>query len=452
MKKTLLIIAAAVLTIGANAQVVPSPFWTNQSAGYANVSTGTQWFSVVNANVVWALGYDGTSPTSNFNEFTRTTNGGTTYTAGLVYPDTMTYHPSSIEGIDANTCWVTSYLNTTLNKGAIHRTTNGGVTWTNMTPANMYTNTTSWGDFTCFLTPTVGITLGDPVLGEFEIHRTMNGGATWTMVPGASIPNPQGGEYGITDLFTKFGTNDIWYGTNLGRVFHSSNQGVTWSVSTVISGSYITKLAFRDAMNGIVYTNSTTNPAYRTTNGGVSWTAINPIDPNMGKNDICAIPGTNIYASAGAGMGNNVISYSTDDGSTWTSWGGSNVQYLCIEFANNSVGYAGGFTDALTPGVDGLFKYSGVPLGVSNVSGTPLASLEMYPNPTSGMVTIDLAPTKEGGTLTVIDAMGKVVYSENIRNVGFEKHSLNLEGLAKGIYSVNVVRAGRTETKKIVIQ
>ncbi len=451
MKKSLLFIAISFLSIGANAQIVPSPFWTNQSANYPNVSTGTQWFDAIDANNVWALGYNGTLPNANFNDYTRTNNGGTTYTAGLVYPDTLTYHPSSIEGIDPTTAWVTSYLNTTLNKGAIHTTTNGGVTWTNMTAVNMYTNNTSWADFTAFCTATVGITLGDPVSGEFEIHRTTNGGATWSAVAGTAIPNPLGGEYGITDLYTKFGANDIWFGTNLGRIYHSSNQGQSWTVASVIGGSYITKIAFRSALNGIAYTNNAGSPAFTSTNGGISWTAITPIDPNMGKNAICVIPGTNMYASCGAGVGNNVISYSTDDGLTWNNWGGANVQYLEIEFVSNSVGFAGGFSDPGTPGLDGMFKYSGVPLGVSTV-GIPYSSLEMYPNPSTGIVTIDLQPTKEGGSLFVIDAMGKTVYSENIRNVSFEKHNLNLENLAKGIYSVNIVRAGRTESKKIVIQ
>ena len=33
-----------------------------------------------------------------------------------------------------------------------------------------------------------------------------------------------------------------------------------------------------------------------------------------------------------------------------------------------------------------------------------------------------------------------------------EKHNLSLEHLAKGIYSVNIDRAGKVETKKIVIE
>ena len=139
MRKSLLIIALAVFTINASAQVVPSPFWTNQSSNFSIVSAGIRYMHVVDPNVVWAVGYNGTSAASNFNEFTRTINGGTSYVSGLIYPTTATYFPASIEAINADTAWVTAYL-TAGNMGAIHQTTNGGVSWTNMTPANMFTN------------------------------------------------------------------------------------------------------------------------------------------------------------------------------------------------------------------------------------------------------------------------------------------------------------------------
>jgi hypothetical protein len=124
---------------------------------------------------------------------------------------------------------------------------------------------------------------------------------------------------------------------------------------------------------------------------------------------------------------------------------------LQIEFVNNTDGYAGGFSDQFNAAQDGMFKYNGTPMGINTI-GAPLASVEMYPNPSSGLVTINLAPSKAGATILVIDAMGKTVYSENVRNGSFEKYSLNLEHLAKGIYSVNIIRPTGTETKKISIQ
>jgi len=455
MKKTLLMLAAGLISMSTKAQITYSPDWPTQNSNFSIPSAGIRYMDVVDPNTVWATGYDGTAGNTNRNfvEFTTTNNGGTSYISGMIFPDTNTYHPASICGIDGMTAWVTSYLNTTGDKGAIHQTTNGGATWTNMTPAFMYSVAgTSFADFTCFFTASVGITVGDPTGGEFEIYRTTNGGTTWIKIAGANIPNPTSGEYGLTDVYTKLGTNDVWFGTNKGRIFHSNDQGQTWSVGTTAGTAGVTDIGFTDANNGIAYAYvSTTFGAYRTTNGGATWTAITPLDPNMGMNDVCGIPGTGMFASAGAGTGNQVISYSTDNGSTWTVWPSTNVQYLTVEFANNMVGYAGGFSDPSINTSLGMFKYMGVPLGIK--SGIPVATnLEMYPNPTSGMVTINLLPAKEGAVLTVVDALGKVVRTESIRNISFERYTLNLENLPKGIYSVNITKGGEVATQKIVIQ
>jgi photosystem II stability/assembly factor-like uncharacterized protein len=449
MKKPLLSLAMA-FSLGAMAQVVPSSFWTNQNSNFSIASAGVRYMDVVDANVVWGIGYDGTKASANWNEFTRTINGGSSYTSGFMYPDTLTYHPSSIEAISADTAWVTAYLNSSGNKGAIHQTTNGGATWNNMTAVGMYTNNASFADFTCFFTPSVGVTVGDPVGGEFEIWRTTNAGQTWTKIPGASIANPSSsGEYALTDVYFKLGTTDCWFGTNLGRVLHSSDAGLTWTAGSIGATPYVNDIAFRDNMNGLLITSAST--LYQTTNGGASWTQISPIDPNMGLNGICNIPGTTWYASCGAGTGNNVISYSFDDGISWNSWGGSNVQYLEIEFVSNVDGYAGGFSDPFNATIDGMFRFNGMPLGIKN-SGAPLSETDVYPNPSSGSITLGLPASKEGASIIVVDAMGKTVYSENVKNMSFERHTINLDHLAKGIYSVNVIRPTGTQMKKIVIQ
>lgn len=455
MKKSLLsTIAATVLTIGAIAQQVPSPFWsTVQNSNFPVVSAGIRYFDAVDANVVWGTGYDGTAVSRNYNWYTMTTNGGATFTSGNIFPDTNTYVLSNIEGMDASNAWVSAYKKATGDQGVVYHTTNGGTTWTNGGNAGMFSTAgQSFADFVTFVTPTVGVAVGDPKAGEFEIYRTTNGGTTWSAVAGSVIPNPLTGEYGLTDSYTKYGANNIWFGTNKGRVYHSNDAGQTWNVGATGATADVTSLAFRDAMNGLVlgYT-GTVVALYSTTNGGSTWTSV-PLDPNMGKNDIAAIPGTTWYGSCGAGTGNYFISYSFDDGLTWNSWGGTNIQYLKLDFVNNSVGWAGSFSNNLTVGVGGIYQYSGLPLGVNTVSSLAPKAIEMYPNPSNGNVTINLLAAKEGATINVIDMMGKVVYTENVKTTSFEKHNMNLEHLAKGIYYVNVSQGNEKYSQKITIQ
>ncbi|MBL7917388.1 MAG: T9SS type A sorting domain-containing protein, partial [Bacteroidia bacterium] len=126
----------------------------------------------------------------------------------------------------------------------------------------------------------------------------------------------------------------------------------------------VNDIAFRDANNGVAYVyNTSTNPAtfemYNTTDGGATWTQIATVDPNAGRNDICRIPGTNLFASAGAGTGNYLVSYSNDNGVTWNNWGSTNIQYLSIDFVSPEVGWAGTFSDAANSSLGGIYKYTG---------------------------------------------------------------------------------------------
>ncbi len=363
MKKQLLTLFAAITVSAAVAQQNPSPSWSiTQNAAFTNTSVGIRFMDAVDQNVMWVIGYDGFAPSRNYNWFSRTINGGTTFTAGNVLPDTNTYVLASMEGVDANTAWVACYTKSIQSQGTVFKTTNGGTTWSNMNNGNMFTNASSFCNFATFVTPLIGIAQGDPINGEYEIWRTTNGGATWTQVPGANIPNPlTANEYGIVNVYTKHGTSNIWWGTNQGRIYYSNDGGVTWNVS-VVSGNaaFILEIAFSSPLNGVAYVNNNgTFEMYNTTNGGTSWSAINPVPANVGFNDICAVPGSNAFVSVGAGQTNQIISFSNNNGATWTDYGSTGIQYLTVDFADPSTGWSGSFSDNAVPSIGGIWKYSG---------------------------------------------------------------------------------------------
>lgn len=455
MKKNLL--SLFVLASAALSAQAPSPDWsTLQNTNFPQVAAGIRYLDAVDANVVWATGYDGFAGSRNYNWFTTTSDGGNTYASGDVFADTSTYAISSIEGVNATTAYVTAYFKATGNKGVVYKTTDAGATWSNTAAVNMYTAAASFANITCFTDALTGITMGDPVGGEYEIHKTIDGGATWTKIPGANIPNPLNtSEYGLTGVYTK-NANDIWYGTNNGRVFHSADAGTTWTVGTVPGANIgVSRLAFRDNMNGlcIAFSGSAAAPVtnlYRTTDGGLTWTNIG-VSATFGQNDICAIPGTTMFASCGAGTGNELLSYSTDDGATWIDWGSTVIQYLRIDFVDNINGWAGTFSDQSLASIGGMYKYSGLATSLKPLAEK--ASFNVMPNPSNGVVSFKMPLAKSGLTIEVMDAFGKVVYSEktNSTYVG-EMKQLNLAHLAKGVYTVNVKTATDNSFSKIVLQ
>ena len=153
MKKQLLSILAGVTVLSATAQI-PSPSWTiNQSGNYTPSVVATIILDAVDANTVWAVGQNAIDGGNN-RFVTKTSNGGTSWTANNL-PDTNLYINANIEGIDGSTAWVSSFMKATQSQGAIHRTTNGGATWTNMTAPGMFTNTAAFTDIVSFFTPLI---------------------------------------------------------------------------------------------------------------------------------------------------------------------------------------------------------------------------------------------------------------------------------------------------------
>lgn len=118
-----------------------------------------------------------------------------------------------------------------------------------------------------------GIFLGDQMQGQWGVAITNNGGTEWTKITGMPLPdNDENGYVGSTN----FHGDNIWFGTNLGRIYHSTNRGQLWTKSTVSQNKHIHKIAFASDTDGIaIYANSTSMAdemiLANTTDGGATW-------------------------------------------------------------------------------------------------------------------------------------------------------------------------------------
>ena len=95
-----------------------------------------------------------------------------------------------------------------------------------------------------------------------------------------------------------------------------------------------------------------------------------------------------------------------------------------------------------------------------HVSGNSTLSLDkeevsneiaLYPNPTSGNVTLEIA---QGGTYTidVLNLVGQVVYTEQVSINGGEKLNRDFSNLNKGVYLINLSSEGFSKTSKLTIK
>ncbi|MBF9143983.1 T9SS type A sorting domain-containing protein [Hymenobacter properus] len=437
------------------------------SPGYRAVHLST-----VAPNVAWEVAEDLTNGVANYFFVTNNAAGTEFYFDAISATGANSaYETANVSGVSATTAVVAKYGAT--GGGDILRTTNGGLSWTKTTNTATQFVAANGGflDFVHMFDANEGVAVGDPTNGYFEILRTTNGGVTWTRIPQTSSITPFAGEAALVRSYFALG-NTIWFGgasgaaTDQERVYKSTDRGVTWTVSapTPLTET-ISKLAFKDALNGIAYNTKAAGGALtavnviRTSDGGATW---QPITPNNTANgsffwyDIDAANGR--YYSVGQRFPSTQTSadfgssYSTD-GVNWTNLN-SSQGFFAIDVipsgTSNATGYAGASTDA--NGVGGIYKAATL---LAQRDAVLQGSLSVFPNPgAAGIFNVNLGSTlKAGAQLTVVDAMGRVVKSQtlNATTVGSKNFTIDLSGEKTGVYTLQLRGEGGIATQKLVI-
>jgi hypothetical protein len=80
-----------------------------------------------------------------------------------------------------------------------------------------------------------------------------------------------------------------------------------------------------------------------------------------------------------------------------------------------------------------------------------VSSMQVYPNPTDGMFTIELPATNASATITIIDVLGKTVLVREVDNAQGSRASINLLDVAAGSYIIKVTSGSQSFRDKIVI-
>ncbi len=204
-----------------------------------------------------------------------------------------------LDAVDRDTAWVTG------SAGGVWRTTDGGDTWRDVSPAGAadlmlrdveahsarsavvlaigpgedsrifvtedggrtwdqaFVNDEPTAFYNCldfFPGGQRGLAVSDPVDGKFRILGTRDGGHSWHVLPDRGMPPALDGEFGFSASGTCIeiaGGRDVWIGSGgaASRIFHSTNRGVTWSVtdSTIpaTEAGGVFSLAFRNPQQGV---------------------------------------------------------------------------------------------------------------------------------------------------------------------------------------------------------
>ncbi|WP_191906951.1 T9SS type A sorting domain-containing protein [Adhaeribacter soli] len=426
MKAFLAILVSFITTISAvRAQ------WVSQPVP-SHIKT-VRHVAIVDQNVIWAQAFS-FNATNGPDKILRTTNGGLTWSDVNVSLPGITdpFNIFSLKAVNASTAYITVYIYY-IASGAntrVYKTTDAGLTWSHI--PNMFTTTNSFVNQVEFFDANNGVIVGDML----EFYTTSDGGTTWTRVPASNLPPAHRDDFSF-DHRVVIG-NTIWVPAGSMRVYKSTDKGLSWTVSATnipnIPGQSLAGIAFQDAMNGLISKGSALS---RTTDGGLTWTAVN-YSGSFFEHGLTHIPGTpNSYVSYSGSGTNPGLSISQDGGLSWTQL--TNNAHHSAAFITNRLGWSGG------NGV--IYKLNGNALNTSEEVAFA-NSFVIYPNPSQGIFTI-LPAFSKPFDIEVYDLVGNKVKLQQGNSFG--KTMVDLSGQKKGIYLLHILRGEERLVEKIAL-
>ncbi len=145
--------------------------------------------------------------------------------------------------------------------------------------------------------------------GNGKVHRSTDGGDTWTGIP---LPNSSGSF--ATGCFA-FGDHNEVYAGAIDGFYRSTDFGVSWTQFNVgLLGRHVRTMVVLPNQDIFIQTiySSTFDGVYRSTNRGESWLRIGSNNPYFSA--LTASPNVNIYGTSDDG-----VFQSTDQGTTWAN-------------------------------------------------------------------------------------------------------------------------------------
>jgi photosystem II stability/assembly factor-like uncharacterized protein len=360
MKKSLLLLTLLIILSTSFTLLAQ---WTSLGSGISASPRVLAGVYPVNENLIWGFTWD-----YNFvpaQEFMRTTDGGATWQSGNLTGVDADQFSIFLYPLDDQTAWLATADELDPIAGKIYKTSDGGTTWVHQSTAFTGFNETPagvhfWNENEGFA---YGATCGSTYNDQIAIYTTADGGGQWTKVVTPNMPEQLPGEgiciWNFASFFSVVG-DTAWFGTNKGRIFKSTDKGLSWVViaSPFSTSKWVSSVNFKDANTGIAIGNSPLE-IKRTIDGGMTWTTLTPtLLPGTIPAQAEYIPGTISTWMIVSHNDKYMVSY--NDGDTWETHD-SNIEAWSVEFLDAKTAFAGSYITNATTG--GLYKWSGAPLG-----------------------------------------------------------------------------------------
>jgi photosystem II stability/assembly factor-like uncharacterized protein len=249
----------------------------------------TSSINIVNNNI-YACGGDGT--------FFKSTDSGASFDMSYMVSGNKCLWSKGIYFLNDSLGFAASQ------KGQALKTTNAGLTWNQVIRDSVSNFINNAGVY--FIDENIGFVVGNYNSNVDIIYKTTNGGATWSNLVNKA--------YQTLNCVSFADANHGAAGGNHSTILYTTDQGVSWNVSTVNTTDQlaINGINFYDGLNGIAVG---TGIILKTTNGGATWNriAVPGYAATSNLTSVCHF-GSTLYTAGG-----KYCLKSTDTGNTWAN-------------------------------------------------------------------------------------------------------------------------------------
>lgn len=247
----------------------------------------------------------------------------------------------------------------------------------------------------------------------------------------------------------------IYAGTTDGNAWRTLNGGSTWTnVTSGLPDRYVTSIKASPNLTNNVYVshsgyryNEYIPHIHKSTNNGTTWTDISGNLPQVGINDLIIAPGFENVIFAATDIG---VYYTQDNGLTWSRLGNNMPYFVIWDLEYNPATQkliAGTYARGIqTIDVSTLLTVPPPPSALHEENGK--MELMVYPNPAQN--TFKIKSEGDYGSLKVslYNSEGKLVLESNVD----KNASINIQTLPSGIYNAVFENKEYSFIKKLIKQ